>query len=62
MEIVDQMALPKLTPLELTVMDALWREEMLSIREIQETSPAPDRRPVYTTVQTIVYRLEEISC
>lgn len=56
------MALPKLTPLELTVMDALWREEMLSIREIQETSPAPDRRPVYTTVQTIVYRLEEISC
>ena len=51
------MAAPKLTKLEMRVMDALWSSGPLSIREIQESFPAKDR-PAYTTVQTVVYRLE----
>jgi predicted transcriptional regulator len=38
-------------------MQALWVRGPLSIREIQEMFPER-RRPAYTTVQTIVYRLE----
>ena len=51
------MALPRLTKLELQVMDALWTHGALSVREIQEAFPERDR-PAYTTVQTMVYRLE----
>jgi len=48
---------PKLTKLELQIMDALWSRGSCSVREIQENFPEPDR-PAYTTVQTTVYRLE----
>jgi len=48
---------PKLTNLELRIMDALWTRGHASIREIQETFPK-DESPAYTTIQTIVYRLE----
>src|SRR6202022_3538365 len=48
---------PKLTKLELKIMEALWSRGKASIREIQETFPEK-RRPAYTTVQTTVYRLE----
>jgi BlaI family transcriptional regulator, penicillinase repressor len=51
------MALPKLSKLELIVMEALWTKGPCSIREIHETFPAR-RRPTYSTVQTMVYRLE----
>jgi BlaI family penicillinase repressor len=51
------MAKPKLTKLELQIMDALWTRGNASIREIQETFPGKDR-PAYTTIQTTVYRLE----
>src|SRR5579863_1503966 len=51
------MKLPKLSKLELQIMDALWTHGPSSIREIQETFPAAGR-PAYTTVQTTVYRLE----
>lgn len=51
------MAEPKLSRLELRVMEALWTRQQASIREIQESFPEKDR-PAYTTVQTIVYRLE----
>jgi predicted transcriptional regulator len=51
-------ALPKLTKLELQIMEALWSAGALSIREIQEAFPEP-RRPAYTTIQTTVYRLED---
>jgi BlaI family penicillinase repressor len=51
------MAQPKLTKLELQIMDALWNHGASSIREVQEAFPAGDR-PAYTTVQTTVYRLE----
>lgn len=48
----------KLTKFELSVMDALWTQGRLSIREIQESFPEPGRPP-YTTIQTTVYRLED---
>ena len=48
---------PKLTKLELQVLEALWQKGACSVREIQETFPQPSR-PAYTTVQTVVYRLE----
>jgi predicted transcriptional regulator len=51
------MSLPKLTKLELQIMEALWSKGACSIREIQEHFPE-DQRPAYTTVQTTVYRLE----
>jgi BlaI family transcriptional regulator, penicillinase repressor len=51
------MAKPKLTKLELRIMEALWTRDNASIREIQETFPERDR-PAYTTIQTTVYRLE----
>jgi BlaI family transcriptional regulator, penicillinase repressor len=48
---------PKLSKLELRIMETLWRNGEASIREIQEAFPENDR-PAYTTVQTMVYRLE----
>jgi BlaI family penicillinase repressor len=48
----------KLTRFELDVMSALWDLGTASVREIQEQLPS-QKRPAYTTVQTIVYRLEE---
>jgi len=38
-------------------MEALWTRGQASIREIQETFPG-NGRPAYTTIQTVVYRLE----
>jgi len=49
--------LPRLTKLELQIMEALWKSGASSVREIQESFPERDR-PAYTTVQTMVYRLE----
>jgi predicted transcriptional regulator len=43
--------------LELRILHALWDAGGLSVREIVETFPKK-KRPAYTTVQTIVYRLE----
>jgi BlaI family penicillinase repressor len=51
------MAEPKLTKLELQIMEVLWTRGKTSIREIQVTFPEK-RRPAYTTIQTTVYRLE----
>lgn len=51
------MTLPKLTKLELKIMEALWNRGASSIREIQEAFPERNR-PAYTTVQTTVYRME----
>jgi BlaI family transcriptional regulator, penicillinase repressor len=48
---------PKLSKLEMQIMDALWSKGALSIREIQELFPER-RRPAYTTIQTTVYRME----
>jgi BlaI family penicillinase repressor len=51
------MAHPKLSKLELQIMEGLWTQGKASIREIQETFPEK-HRPAYTTIQTTVYRLE----
>ncbi len=51
------MPLPRLTKLELQIMEALWTGGAASIREIQQAFPAASR-PAYTTIQTTVYRLE----
>lgn len=52
------MTLPKLTRLELRIMEALWSHGASSIREIQQAFPERNR-PAYTTVQTTVYRMEK---
>lgn len=51
------MATPRLTKLELRIMDALWSHGPLSVREVQEQFQE-ESRPAYTTVQTVLYRLE----
>jgi predicted transcriptional regulator len=51
------MARPKLTRLELQIMEIFWTRGACSVREVQEAFPAK-KRPAYTTVQTTVYRLE----
>ena len=51
------MATPKLTPLELQIMEVLWTKGPSAVREVQEQFPE-DGRPAYTTVQTVLYRLE----
>jgi len=51
------MPLPKLTRLELQIMETLWSKGPASIRELVEAFPK-DERLAYTTVQTVVYRLE----
>ena len=52
------MAHPKLSKLELQIMETLWNRGPCSIRELQEAFPE-SKRPAYTTVQTTVYRLLE---
>jgi BlaI family transcriptional regulator, penicillinase repressor len=51
------MSEPKLSKLELQIMETLWTRGEASIRDIQESFPEK-RRPAYTTIQTTVYRLE----
>src|SRR5215469_12550734 len=53
----DEMDEPKLTKLEMRIMEALWTRGQASIREIQGSFPEK-KRPAYTTIQTVVYRLE----
>ena len=48
----------RLTRFELEIMDFVWKLGETSVREIQEAIPE-DRRPAYTTVQTILQRLEQ---
>jgi BlaI family penicillinase repressor len=51
------MKAPRLSKLELQIMQAFWTLGPCSIREVQETFPLATR-PAYSTVQTMVYRLE----
>lgn len=39
------------------MLEALWQKGPCSVREIQETFTEP-AKPAYTTVQTVVYRLD----
>jgi BlaI family transcriptional regulator, penicillinase repressor len=47
-----------LTRPELQILEVLWTKGACSIREIREGLPAKGR-PAFTTVQTVVYRLEK---
>lgn len=47
-----------LTRFELEIMDVLWRLGEASVREVREAL-SEVKRPAYTTVQTIVQRLEQ---
>jgi predicted transcriptional regulator len=49
---------PSFTEPELQILDVLWTRGACSIREIHEALPAKGR-PAFTTVQTVVYRLEK---
>ena len=47
----------RLTKFELRILELFWKRGASSVREIQEEFP-DDSRPAYTTIQTLVYRLE----
>jgi BlaI family penicillinase repressor len=47
----------RLSKLEMRIMETLWAKGEASIREMQEAFPAK-KRPGYTTIQTMVYRME----
>lgn len=51
------MTTPKLSRLEMQIMEAIWRLGATSIRDIHSSFPE-HKRPAYTTVQTMVNRLE----
>jgi predicted transcriptional regulator len=51
------MAQLRLSRLELQVMETMWQHGRLAIREVQEHLPK-GKRLAYSTVQTMVYRLE----
>jgi BlaI family penicillinase repressor len=54
---VVDMTTVRLTKFEIQIMETLWTRGEASIREMQEAFPAK-KRPGYTTVQKIVYRME----
>jgi BlaI family transcriptional regulator, penicillinase repressor len=49
---------PKISRFELELLEQLWKLGPASVREVQESLPE-NHRPAYTTVQTMIYRLEE---
>jgi BlaI family penicillinase repressor len=51
------MAMARLTKLQLQILDVMWRLGPCSVREIQEAFPEA-QRPAFTTMQTMVSRLE----
>ncbi len=51
------MPTPRLSKLELQIMEVLWSHGPCCVRDILEAFPAR-KRPAYTTIQTTIYRLE----
>jgi predicted transcriptional regulator len=49
---------PRLSKAETRILEQYWKLGTASVREVLETL-AEDERVAYTTVQTLVYRLEE---
>lgn len=47
----------KLTRNELEIMDVFWARPSATVRDVLDTLPE-SRRPAYTTVQTVIHRLE----
>jgi predicted transcriptional regulator len=52
------MRAPRLSKAETRILEQYWKLGIASVREILESLPE-DERVAYTTVQTLVYRLEE---
>ena len=52
------MSEPRISRFELELLKKLWDLGPSSVREVQESLPEEDR-PAYTTVQTMIYRLQE---
>ena len=48
----------RITGLELQLLERLWTLGASSVREVRDSLPE-ERRPAYTTIQTMIYRLEE---
>ena len=48
----------KLTKPELQILEVLWTRGACSVREIHDALPEKGR-PAFTTVQTVIYRLEK---
>ncbi len=48
----------RITRLELQLLEKLWTLGPSSVREVRDSLPE-ERRPAYTTIQTMIYRLEE---
>jgi predicted transcriptional regulator len=51
------MSTARLTRLEMQIMDVFWTRGACAVREVQQAFEGP-KKPAYTTVQTVVYRLE----
>jgi len=49
---------PRISKAEARILEQFWKLGISSVREILESLPE-DERVAYTTVQTLVYRLEE---
>jgi BlaI family transcriptional regulator, penicillinase repressor len=52
------MKAPRLSKAETRIMEQYWKLGTASVREVLESLPE-DERVAYTTVQTLVYRLEQ---
>ena len=50
--------MPRLSKAETRILEQVWKLGTCSVREVLESLPA-EERVAYTTVQTLVYRLEE---
>ena len=48
----------RISRFEFQLLERLWELGPSSVREVQEALP-PEHRPAYTTVQTMIYRLEQ---
>jgi BlaI family penicillinase repressor len=55
---VGDMKTPRLSKAETRILEQVWKLGTCAVREVLESLPA-DERVAYTTVQTLVYRLEE---
>jgi predicted transcriptional regulator len=51
------MSTARLTRLEMQIMDVFWTRGACAVREVLQAYEGP-KKPAYTTVQTVVYRLE----
>ena len=55
---MGDMKTPRLSKAETRILEQVWKLGTCAVREVLESLPA-DERVAYTTVQTLVYRLEE---